>query len=81
MSQNLEDEDSSYNLRPRQNIRIPRRYEVNVAEIPQTYEEAINSHQSKEWKDAIREELYSLQENNTWQLVEYPVGKNIIGSK
>lgn len=80
-SQNLDDNDSSYNLRPRQNLRIPRRYDVNVAEIPKTYEEAVNSQQSKEWKDAMKEELESLEKNNTWELVEYPQGKNVIGSK
>ena len=41
----------------------PARYEVNIADLvtPQTYEQAMNSPQSKEWKAAIEEELDSLE--------------------
>lgn len=33
------------------------------------------------WKRAIKEELQSLEKNNTWQLVELPAGKKVIDSK
>lgn len=37
---------------------------------PQSYEEAVQSPQSKEWKVAMEEEIQSLHRNGTWHLVE-----------
>ena len=79
-SQDSEDQVIRYNLRPRKNRVLPKHYDVNIAEIPRTYKEAMNSQQSKEWENAIKEELLSLEKNKTWQLVDCPKNKNIIGS-
>ncbi|CAH2101207.1 unnamed protein product [Euphydryas editha] len=55
-------------LRPRRN----RNEEANFIEydIPTTYEEAINCKNGDKWKEAIREELQSLEENETWKLID-----------
>lgn len=73
----------SYTLRPRSSLKVPARYEVNVADIaiPNTYEEAMSSPQANNWKEAIQEELNSLEKNKTWDLVLPPESANIIGSK
>ena len=33
------------------------------------------------WKAAMLEEMYALEKNNTWQLVEWPKGKEPVGCK
>lgn len=48
---------------------------------PMNYKEALNSSQADSWKEAINEELHSLQKNETWDLVPPPERDNIIGSK
>ena len=46
-------------------------------EEPKIIEEALNS---KLWSDALSDEFNSLKENQTWDLVDLPAGKNIVGS-
>lgn len=48
---------------------------------PQTYEEAINSRNSKEWTKAMQEELNSLIKNNTYDVVNLPKGKKPISCR
>ena len=36
---------------------------------------------SKQWSKATKEEIDSLSKNETWELVDLPSGKNIVGSK
>ena len=48
---------------------------------PATIEEAFQSHNSKEWKEATDAEYASLLENDTWDLVQLPEGRTAIGSK
>ncbi|RVW89838.1 Retrovirus-related Pol polyprotein from transposon RE1 [Vitis vinifera] len=36
---------------------------------------------SREWKDAMREEMSALEKNKTWEIVERPKGKNIVDCK
>jgi len=45
---------------------------------PKSYFEAIKS---KEWTQAMQEELLALQQNNTWSFTKLPLGKIPIGSK
>ena len=33
------------------------------------------------WKDDVFEEMTALHKNNTWELVELPKGKEIVGCK
>ena len=50
-------------------------------EEPTTIEEALNGVNSKLWSEALCSEFNSLKENQTWDLVDLPAGKNIVGSK
>lgn len=48
---------------------------------PQTYDEAVKSSESAKWREAIEDELKSLNENGTWEIVKKPARCNVIGSK
>ena len=48
-----------------------------VSGIPNTYEEAINSPDAMEWINAMEDEINSLRETNTFDLVERPDQKVI----
>ena len=39
------------------------------------YEEAVNSGDKERWIEAIKEELNSLANKGTWELVDLPPGK------
>jgi len=55
----------------------------NVMQIdePTTLEEAFASEQSVQWKEAVESEYASLMENETWELVDLPEGRETIGCK
>jgi hypothetical protein len=48
---------------------------------PTSYNEAISSDQSSEWKKAMTEELDSMKKNDVWDLVELPDGVKPVGCK
>ncbi|GBL89704.1 Retrovirus-related Pol polyprotein from transposon TNT 1-94 [Araneus ventricosus] len=48
---------------------------------PFTFLEVINSLNRKEWRDAMQEELNSLNENETWVLVNLPQGRKPIENR
>ena len=48
---------------------------------PCTYHDAMDSKESKQWLAAMNEEIESLQKNQTWELVQLPKGKRIVGCK
>ncbi len=48
---------------------------------PRTLEEALNSTERSEWKQALDSEFSSLTEHKTWTLVEPPKDRNIVDSK
>lgn len=48
---------------------------------PQNFKEAVNSLAADKWKKAMEEEMSSIRENETWDLVELPPGMKTIGSK
>ncbi|KAH9751460.1 hypothetical protein KPL71_014309 [Citrus sinensis] len=50
-------------------------------DIPNTFSEALRSSDSDQWKLAMEEEMKSLYQNQTWELVELPKGKRDIGNK
>lgn len=52
-----------------------------VSEEPQTYQQAITSHESENWLKAMQEEHDSLVQNETWILVEKPVNQRVIDNK
>lgn len=49
--------------------------------IPTDVEELKQRGDWLSWKSAIKDELESLEKNDTWQLVELPAGKKVIDSK
>lgn len=52
-----------------------------VSDVPKTYEEIKHRDDRFEWEKATKDEIASLEENNTWDIVTYPVNKNIVGCK
>ena len=48
---------------------------------PLTVQEALGGPQKDSWRGAMDEELKSLLENQTWELVEKPVGVKTLGTK
>jgi hypothetical protein len=45
---------------------------------PISYTEAVQSNEHKQWMKAMKEELASLRENETWELVNRPVNAKVI---
>lgn len=48
---------------------------------PKTYNQTIHSGHKNEWIQAMKNEIKSLQENETWELVELPKDRRAIGCK
>ena len=48
---------------------------------PQSYKEAINGHESTQWKQAMDEEVDALEKNKTWDLVSRPQNDRILKGK
>lgn len=48
---------------------------------PSSYNNAISCQQKIEWIHAMEEELSSLEANETWELVDLPPDKNLVGCK
>ena len=57
-------------------------FAYNTCQVPEpkTMDEALAGPHAKEWKEAAESEYRSLMENNTWDLVELPEGREAIGS-
>lgn len=49
--------------------------------LPQTYREAIMSPEASRWEQAMKEEMSSLKENDTFELVTLPKDKNTVGGR
>lgn len=63
---------SRYNLRPRN----PK---ANISTLePKTFKEALNCNDRELWKNAMNEEIDSFIMHNIWELVNKPIGKNIV---
>ena len=56
-------------------------YCYKVSAFPQTYLEAIESRESESWKAAMREEMNSLIDNQTFILATLPKGRNSVGGR
>ncbi|CAI7839963.1 unnamed protein product [Closterium sp. NIES-53] len=54
---------------------------VEMPGEPATLKEALESSDAEEWKNAMESELKSIEENDTWELVELPEGRKAITSK
>lgn len=76
-------------LRNRDNLRPPSRYRDHVCNInltlnaaePKTFKEAMSGVDREKWQEAINSEINSLEENETWELVELPKGRKAIPCK
>jgi hypothetical protein len=72
-------EDQEINQRPKRNIKRPQRYDDYVL---LTYNEAVSGDDKEKWMEAIKNEINSLNSNNTWTIVDkIPEGKKPIHSK
>jgi hypothetical protein len=49
--------------------------------VPKTYNAAVKSEDTENWKQAMNEEMDSLIENNTFDVVELPEGKTTVGGR
>ncbi|CAI7907218.1 unnamed protein product [Closterium sp. NIES-53] len=54
---------------------------VEMPGEPATLKEALESSDAEEWKKAMEIKLKSIEENDTWELVELPEGRKAITSK
>ena len=52
-----------------------------IFEEPSFYEDAISSSNCDNWKEAMEQEMKSLRDNDTWDLVELPRDRKTVGSK
>ena len=48
---------------------------------PECYDEALQDENSSKWELAMKDEMDSLLENQTWELTELPVGKKVLHNK
>ena len=53
----------------------------NVEGEPLSYKAAMESFEAPYWKEAIQSEIDSIVQNNTWKLVDIPLGHKVIGHK
>ncbi|CAL1678819.1 unnamed protein product [Lasius platythorax] len=52
-----------------------------MGENPTSMEEVMKSPQKEEWIQAMKREIHSLQENDTWEISDMPKGATILGTK
>ena len=48
---------------------------------PQTIHEALKGSNGPKWKQAVRSELESIENNNVWEIVDRPKDKKVIGTR
>lgn len=77
-----------YNLRDRSQLRPPVRLNDYVtfvdsssSKFPETYQEAIQRHDSAKWQRAMQKELDSLKENNVWTVTDLPRDRKALPCK
>ncbi|KAL6334322.1 hypothetical protein AAG906_014723 [Vitis piasezkii] len=70
------------------NIRLPQRYSPVLNYLLLTnggeskcYDEALQDENSSKWKLAMKDKMDSLLGNQTWELIELPVGKKALHNK
>ncbi len=77
-------------LRDRSNIKPPQRFNdyimstvssITSCHEPNSYRQAIESQEKRDWLKAMENEMKSLEENKTWTLEDLPKGKKPIGCK
>ena len=70
---------------PRRSLRLSEKESIDYANIaheePENINAALKGTDSEKWQAAIDEELKSLKDNHTWDLVELPQGRKAIANK
>ena len=56
-------------------------YCYKVSAFPQNYKEAVESPEYEHWKNAMKEEMNSLKENDTFTLTTLPEGRKLVGGR
>ena len=56
-------------------------YCYRVANIPTTFSEALKSNEATKWQKAMDDEMTALTENETYELVTPPEGRQIVGRR
>ena len=67
------------NLKPTEFFGCPIFYYTET--VPENYKQSIESKESDLWSEAMKDELKSLTDQNTWILVEKPENQKVINSK
>lgn len=52
--------------------------QLSTVHVPNSVQDALKD---TRWKEAMREEMKSLQKNGTWEVVDLPVGKKPVGCR
>jgi hypothetical protein len=72
----------------RENVPMPKRYQPSLDYLlltdndePESFEEALKVDAKVKWEKAMDEEMKSLSDNNTWDLVKLPEGKRALHNK
>lgn len=88
----LEPNHSQGRLTSKRQVKLPSKlvdYEMYMAlcginfvdNIPNSYDEALSGDNSSQWAKSMERELKSIETNETWEIVEKPVGKQILETK
>ena len=56
-------------------------YCYRISDVPQTFSEAVHSTKSQLWVEAMKDEMTSLIENDTFTLTPLPEGKHAVGGR
>ena len=56
-------------------------YCYKLSGFPQTYQEAMESADAEHWKEAMKDEMNSLKENETFTLTKLPEGRQAVGGR
>lgn len=59
---------------PERYAKLMTTYSLMSSDIPQSYDEAINSKESEKWKHDISEQINSINKKDTWDFVSCPDG-------
>ena len=86
-NQQIVDEPQTSLRRSTRVINPPRRYDDFVSPVslstnddePSCYQEAVEGSNSVKWKEAINDEINSVERNATWDLVEIPRDRKTVG--
>jgi hypothetical protein len=73
--------------RPKRQVKKPDCYgnlellSVETEQEPKSFQDAMSSKQKDKWMEAMKEELKSINENDTWESADLPINRKSIGSK